>query len=168
MTIANTSRLTLLADIAGELMRANPVSLRADASIHEALILFTEKGFTAAPVIDDSGRPVGVLSQSDIIVHDREKVVYATSVPEFYHESDLHTSSGERLKGFQVEVVDRTTVRDLMTPAVFAVTLDTPSSQVIAKMLAMHIHRLFVVDADNTLVGVISALDVLRYLRSVD
>ncbi len=165
MTSAVNTRLTLLADTAADLMRSNPVSLRADASIREALILFTEKGFTAAPVIDESGRPVGVLSQSDIITHDREKVDYATSIPDYFHESDLQTGVGEKLRGFQVEVVDRTLVRDLMTPAVFSVTLATPCSEVIAKMLALKIHRLFVVDADNTLVGVISALDVLRHLR---
>jgi CBS domain-containing protein len=166
MSITLHSRLQLLADTAADLMRPNPVSLPADAGIHEALILFTEKGFTAAPVIDESGRPVGVLSQSDIIVHDRERVDYATKVPDYYHESDLHTATGEKLRGFQVEVVDQTLVSDLMTPAVFSVTLDTPSTEVIAKMLALKIHRLFVVDNDQCLVGIISALDILRHLRT--
>jgi CBS domain-containing protein len=31
--------------------------------------LFTEKGITAAPVIDDSGHPIGVISRSDLLIH---------------------------------------------------------------------------------------------------
>jgi CBS domain-containing protein len=162
-------RLTLHADTAADLMMTNPLSLRADATLQEALIFFTEKGFRAAPVIDDSGRPVGVLSQADIIIHDRETVAYAAPEPEYFGRSDLALPSGEMLHGFQVEKVDRTRVHDLMTPAVFSVRADTPCEQVIAEMLRLHVHRLFVVDDDNTLVGVISMMDILRRLvRALD
>ena len=51
-----------------------------------------------------------------------------------------------------------------MTPAVFSVTPQTPASKVVAEMLALHVHRLFVVDNTGVLVGVITALDVLRHL----
>jgi CBS domain-containing protein len=53
---------------------------------------------------------------------------------------------------------------DLMTPVVFTVTLDTPAEQVVHQMLALKIHRLFVLDETGVLVGVISAIDVLRHL----
>ena len=66
--------------------------------------------------------------------------------------------------GFQVERVDRTQVRDIMTPTVFSVTLTTPAAKVVQEMLALKVHRLFVVDANQTLVGVVSTLDVLRSL----
>ena len=51
-----------------------------------------------------------------------------------------------------------------MTPMVFAVTPEAPARQVVEDMLAQRVHRLFVVDASGVLVGVISALDVLRFL----
>jgi len=63
-------RLTLHAETAAELMTCNPVSLRAQATVAEARELFNVKGISAAPVIDEAGRPVGVLSHSDIIIHD--------------------------------------------------------------------------------------------------
>jgi CBS domain-containing protein len=146
-------------------MTPNPISLPEAASLHEALVLFTEKHFSAAPVIDESGRPVGVLSQSDIIVHDREKVDFVREVPEFYSKEDLATRTGERLRGFQVEQVDTTCVGDLMTPAVFSIRTETPCAKVIEQMLALNVHRLFVVDSDDVLVGVISATDIVRKLR---
>jgi CBS domain-containing protein len=147
-------------------MRPNPVSIREDATIREAVALFTDKGFSAAPVIDAAGRPVGVLSRSDIIVHDREKVEYLAPVPEYYDQSELEVRSGEHLRnGHQVERVDPTLVRDLMTPAVFSVSPQTRAGKVVQQMLALKVHRLFVVDESDVLVGVISALDVLRHLQ---
>jgi CBS domain-containing protein len=158
--------LRLWADTAAELMMPNPVSIRDNALLKEALVLLTTKGFSAAPVIDAAGRPVGVLSRSDIIVHDREKVEYVPRRSEFFHTEEVRTAAGEKLgRGFQVENVDKTRVRDLMTPAVFSVRPDTPAAKVISEMLSLHVHRLFVVDENGVLVGVISALDVLRHLR---
>jgi CBS domain-containing protein len=160
-----SARLILKVATAADLMTADPVSIGADETVKEAVAFLTDRGFSGAPVIDAAGRPVGVLSQSDIVVHDREKVDYVPPVPEYYESSELMTGAGEKLQnGFQVENVDRTWVRDIMTPIVFSVTPETPAGDVVAKMLALKVHRLFVVGHDGVLVGVISALDVLRHL----
>jgi CBS-domain-containing membrane protein len=159
-------RLALRAETAADLMTLNPVSISEHASVHEALVLLTDKAIKAAPVIDDAGRPIGVLSGTDILVHDRETVQHLAAAPEYYHRADLHMPSGEPLgKGFQVERVDPTPVRDLMTPAVFSVAIDAPAATVVENLVTMKVHRLFVVDDAGILVGVISALDVLRHLR---
>ena len=138
--------LVLRAETAAELMTPNPVSVRDTATVAEAVALLTDKGFSGAPVIDEAGRPIGVLSRADIITHDREGARLGIS----------DTRPGTRAP---------TRVRDLMTPAVFSVTPQTPASKVIAEMLALHVHRLFVVDNSGVLVGVITALDVLRHLE---
>jgi len=125
----------------------------------------SDRGFSAAPVINASGRPVGVLSRADIIVHDREKIEYVSPTPDYYEQCELVLKSGEALgAGFQVEKTDTTLVRDVMTPAVFSVLPDAPVRQVVKDMVACKVHRLFVVDRAGVLVGVISSLDLLRYL----
>ncbi len=148
-------RLTLAADTAADLMTANPVSVRDVATVQEILALLTDKGFSAAPVIDEAGRPVGVLSRTDVIIHDREKVEYLAPAPE-----------EKQRQGYQVVNVDRTRVREIMTPIVFSVTPDTPASRVVAEMLSLKVHRLFVVDQAGVLVGVVSSMDILRHLRA--
>ena len=159
-------RLVLEPETAAELMRPNPVSIRADASVGEAVALLSDKGFSAAPVIDEGGRPVGVVSRSDILVHDRERTDYVPAVADYYEDEEIRIGSGEFSRaGFQVVDVDRACVRDIMTPVVFAVSPRTPARRVVSEMLSRRVHRLFVVDADGVLVGVISATDVLRYLR---
>jgi CBS domain-containing protein len=47
---------------------------------------------------------------------------------------------------------------------VFCVHADTPAGKVVDKLLALNVRRLFVVDDEGVLVGVISAFDVLRVL----
>src|SRR5262249_26130881 len=144
------SPLTLRGATAADLMSPNPVSVRENATVREAVSFLVERGFSAAPVIDRRGRPVGVLSRLDIIVHDQEMVSYARPIPEYYGREELTTPAGEHLgKGFQVECVDRTRVRDIMTPVVYAVTPDTPAREVIEHFRTLRVHRLFVVDASQ-------------------
>ncbi len=160
-TPPTVKRLSLTHATAEDLMSANPVSLYHGASIQEAIALLTDRGFGAAPVIDDAGRPVGVLSRSDILVHEREQVRHATlTTSEDWEEKPRRICH----EGFSVEVVDPTRVRDIMTPVVFTVGLHTPAVKVVEQMLNLKVHQLFVVDADLALVGVISSLDVLRHL----
>lgn len=163
-----STHLVLKADSAQELMSSNPVSIEASATVSEAVALLVDRGFHAAPVIDDAGRPIGVVSASDILRHDRAYTRHLERVPQFYSVSELRLPSGERIpdKGFQLESIDRTTVADIMTPAVFSVPMNASPDLVIKKMNELHVHRMFVVDSAGVLVGVISSLDLLRKLQA--
>jgi CBS domain-containing protein len=157
--------LCLGAETAADLMTPNPVSVRADASLREAVALLIDKGYSAAPVIDEAGRPVGVLSRTDVLIHDRECVEHPLPLAAYY-TAELPTDD-EQTRGeeFPVERVAPTRVRDVMTPTVFAVGPEASPARVVREMLCLRVHRLFVVDGDGVLVGVISALDVLRCLQ---
>lgn len=158
--------LALRATTAADLMTPNPISIRDSASAREAVALLTDKGFSAAPVIDEAGRPVGVVSRHDVLVHDREKIEHGTT-PEYYERDEIAPRTGKPLpSGFRVENVDRTTVRDIMTPVVFSIAPETAAAKVVEELLALKVHRLFVADESGVLVGVISALDVLQHLRA--
>jgi CBS domain-containing protein len=153
--------MVLRARTASDLMTPSPLSLYENLTVREAIAFLVDRGISGAPVIDDAGRPVGVLSQSDILVHDRQKVEHAIPA-----ETDSCRPLPRRLlESFQIEAVDPTPVRDLMTPAVFSVGIDTPANSVVEQMRELNVHRLFVVDTNGVLMGVISALDVLRHLE---
>jgi CBS domain-containing protein len=159
---AKTPPLTLKAETAADLMSPNPISLRHTATVHEAIALLTDRNFDAAPVIDDNGRPVGVVTVTDILVHDREYVRYLKS-------GDMATRADARKadrlpSDFGIEVVDRTPVEEIMTPTIFTVTPRTVAGEVVRRMLDLRVHHLFVADDDGVLVGVISSCDILRRL----
>jgi len=130
---------------AADLMSPNPVSIHAGAPVHEAVAFLTDSGFSAAPVIDEAGRAIGVISRTDIVVHDRDRL------------ESLTASSPEA-------PLDTALVRDLMTPTVFAVAPEVSATEAAQRMADCNVHRLFVVDRDGVLIGVLSALDLLRHL----
>jgi CBS domain-containing protein len=161
---SEAGQLCLQAKTAADLMVPRPVSVRADATVAEALDLLIDKGFSAAPVIDEAGRPVGVLSRSDLLIHDRER--RRSGVPDYYSHSDLSMAGAS--PGPRPEADARVRVADLMTPAIFTVLPEAPVHRVVSDMLALRVHRLFVSDKNGVLVGVISALDVLSHLHPQD
>jgi predicted transcriptional regulator len=134
------AHLVLDAATAADLMSPSPTSVRKDATLSEVLAMMMAKGFQAAPVIDETGKPVGVLSRSDILIHQGE------SAPDPVEKAS-------------------TKVGDLMTPAVFSVTTDTPAHKVVEELVQLKVHQLYVTDANHVVVGVITAHDVLRQLH---
>jgi predicted transcriptional regulator len=153
-------QVVLRAGTAADLMSANPMSLRGDATLHEAVAFLVDRSISGAPVIDEAGRPIGVLTQTDILIHDREEVEHV-SPPEIEYGTPLPREWWDE---FQVERVITTPVSELMTPAVFCVSLDTSAASVVEQMCDLNVHRLFVTDENGVLVGVISAMDVVRHL----
>ncbi len=156
--------LKLRPESAADLMTPNPVSVEVKALVSEAVVLLTERGFSAAPVIDEAGRPIGVVSRTDLLIHEREQAG-RPQAPSWYDDTELRREFEQTERtGLHVERVDDTRVGDVMTPIVFGVEPDCAVSKVVEEITRLNVHRLFVIDADGTLVGVISALDVLRCL----
>jgi len=151
---------------AEELMTANPLSIREEATVAEAIRFLSDHGISAAPVIGEGGRPVGVVSQTDIVVHERERSEPGCASPPYFNDADLTSPAKEEPRtGAISSAIDPAKVRDIMTPTVFSVPADIPANQVVEYMVGLNVHRLFVVNRDGVLVGVISALDVLRRLK---
>jgi len=140
-----------------EVMTHNPVSIAADATLEQAVAFLVDSGFSAAPVIDEAGRPVGVISRTDVVVYDRERLILPKAAAYYFESADEITAAVH-----EEEAAVR--VADVMTPAVFAVSPDTLLCEAAERMTNLHVHRLFVVDGSGTLVGVVSALDLLRHL----
>jgi len=143
---------------AADLMTPNVVSIRDTATLEEAVAFLTDIGFSAAPVIDEAGRPVGVISRTDIVVYDREKLAFPDSGPLYFESADLAEEPRS------VAHADGSRVRDLMNPALFSVPPEATALEVAEQMVALHVHRLFVVDPSGVLIGVVSGLDLLRHL----
>lgn len=119
-----------------DLMTREPQSIRGDATIREAIIFMVDKGSTAAPVINEAGRAIGVLSLSDLVTAIRE-----------------HGIEDGTFLNMQVS--------EFMTPFVFFVNSNTPVHAVVADLLDCRIHQMYVAD-DGVLVGVLSTADLLR------
>jgi CBS domain-containing protein len=167
LTVPEVAPLRLHAVLAEDVMTPNPVSISEDLTVHEAVVFLTERRISAAPVISEAGRPVGVVSEADILRHDREHTEHLYWLPQKQVDRELTLATGEHLSGksFEVEVPDATRVRDIMNPLIYAVRRTAPIQEVVNQLVKRRIHRLFVVDEDNSLIGVITTLDILGRLK---
>jgi CBS domain-containing protein len=141
--------LVLQAGTAADLMTKNPQSLRRDATVAEAAAFLAARGFSAAPVVDEACRPVGVVSRTDLLRH--------------FGRTAVHLLAARPGRG-GAEPDGSAPVEDVMTPGVYCVHAATPAGKAVGKMLALDVRRLFVLDDAGVLVGVVSAFDVLRGL----
>ncbi len=159
--------LVLRAETAADLMTGNPLSVRHDAPLGDAAAFLVRHEISAAPVVDDAGRAVGVISHTDVVRHDSQAALKDPHDAEYYRALDRRCppAMSEAVYGKRPETIR---ARDVMTPVVVQVAPQDSAVAVVAKLLALKIHRLFVVDPSGTLVGVISTLDVLRCLHRAD
>jgi CBS domain-containing protein len=148
-----TGPLVLDAETAADLMTSDPVSIREDADLAHAIEVLTRKDINAVPVLDGSGRAVGVLSRTDII--------------RFFRETGGWSSLASQRPGKAPN--SWPAVREVMTPALLSVALPTTAVEVVARLLGLgNVQQLFVLDEAGVVVGVIRARDVLRRLRRMD
>jgi CBS domain-containing protein len=56
-----------LGQTVGEVMSDQPISIKPDQSLKEAAHILHEKKIRRLPVLDDSGKVIGILTQGDII-----------------------------------------------------------------------------------------------------
>lgn len=143
-------------------MTGNVLCVREDVSIESLTALFLERGISGAPVVDAGGFAIGVVSKTDIV---RERYENGESVDvepvQVTQRRGLSYALGE---GFHSEAVARGTVSDIMTPLAFTLHESTPISQAAALMAYEGMHRVPVVSDDGRVVGVLSSLDLMRWL----
>ncbi len=93
-----------------------------------------ERGVSGAPVVDDWGRVVGVASKTDLIEHE--------------------VTSERGVK----------TVAEIMMPMAFTLQAEAPIGQAAALMAYEGVHRVVVVDSRGCVIGLVTSLDIARWL----
>lgn len=144
---------------AADIMTKPVICVTKDADLRDLGKLFLAKGITGAPVIDREGNICGVISQTDLLYYQLTRDDELVMPSDFYQSARVE---GRPIsKGFQIEDVNTATVEEVMTPVVHAVLASTPVAAIAKLMTQRHIHRV-IVRRDMKVVGIISALDVLR------
>jgi CBS domain-containing protein len=144
-----------------DLMTRDVVVVRSDLDVHELEQLFLAKGIHGAPVVDGNARLVGVVSQTDLLAWHYQS---GRDGGGFYGPPDLR---GEPLRGLHLADIHTAPVSEVMTPLVHAVRPDDTIAEAAARMIRHRIHRLVVVDEHLHVLGILSAMDLLRLLPGV-
>ena len=125
----------------GELMTHDPILVRDDEPLAHAATMLERHRIHGLPVVDDQGRLVGVVSQTDMIRARTTEHLW---------------SAWRGLK-----------VRHLMTAPALTIDTDASLAEAAARMELHQVHRLVVVGPDGASpIGIISTSDIVRAMAS--
>jgi CBS domain-containing protein len=136
--------------LVADVMTFEPVTVRRDGTVKEALGLLARHGVTALPVVDGAGLLVGVVSEHDLI---RE------SVP-----ADPRTHLGTQRRSQRPP----RHLDEVFTPHPITVRMHDDLAAAVELMTTTSVKSLPVVDERGHVVGVVARSDVVRMLARAD
>jgi CBS domain-containing protein len=148
-----------MAIVAADIMSKDVLCVDKSADLRDLAKLFLSRKITGAPVVDGRGDLCGVISQTDLLFYQLSRDDELVMPSGFY--SNVKVEGRALTTGFQIEDVNTATVEEVMTPVVHSVTPQTGMDAVARLMTRRHIHRVIVREG-RKVVGIISALDILR------
>jgi CBS domain-containing protein len=143
-----------------EVMTSPVFSVRPETPLQEAVTLLSNHHISGLPVVDEAGALVGELGEKDLMVRESgfdagPYVMFLDAV--IYLRNPLQWSK-------QVHQVLGSTVGDVMTAQVHTCAPSTSLPAAARLLNDRRIQRLFVVDDQGTMVGVLTRGDVVRAL----
>ena len=142
-----------------DIMTRKLITVSPETEITRAAKLLLENRINGMPVVDEAGRLVGILCQSDLL--SQQKSLPMPSLFTFLDGYIPLTSSKQIEK--QVQKIAAITVAQAMTRDPVFVEPETTIQAVAALMVDKNFHTLPVVD-EGKLVGVVGKEDVLKTL----
>lgn len=144
-----------------DIMTREVISVSPETEIANAAKILLEKRINGLPVIDASGRLVGILCQSDLVAQQK-----SIPIPSVFTllESYIPLTSIKRIDK-EVEKIAALTVKQAMTPNPVTVVPETEIEDVAKLMVDNKYHTLPVMEGDKV-VGIVGKEDVLKTLLS--
>ena len=146
-----------------DVMSTDVITLAPTATLREAAITLADESVGGCPVVDEQGRMIGMLSEVDILeaLKTQHKELRMLMPPEITFGISFVEIITEREALAAFKEIQRTTVRDVMTKEVRAVSPDDHVEKAIQVMVEHRIHRIPVLE-HGKLVGILTRGDVLR------
>lgn len=136
-------------------MTTQVVTASPETLFRDLVETLTERRISAVPVVDSAGRPVGVVSEADVLAKQefhggRDEIPHDRAGRDRWYRALAHTAG------------------EVMTTPVRTVHAIEPLSVAARQLAAEKVRRLFVTDRLGRLVGVVSRRDLLRVYRYTD
>ena len=120
--------------------------------------LIEDNKISAVPIVDDEGFPIGIVSESDLLLKERR--------------AELETEHGllhRRQRRLDMAKADGIVAAEIMTTPPITVRSDTTLAQAARLMQERNVRRLVAVDERGKIVGIVSRSDLLQvFLRTDD
>ncbi|MFB2837125.1 CBS domain-containing protein [Floridanema evergladense] len=147
----------------GDVMSRDPISVRPETPLQEAIKIMAERRISGLPVVNQSGKLVGVLSETDLIWQETgvtppayimilDSVIYLENPGRY--ERDLHKALGQ-------------TVGEVMTKdSLITTDPDQPLQKAAKLMHDKNVRRLPVVNDAGQVIGILTRGDIIREMAT--
>lgn len=151
---------------ARDVMQSHVITVEPETPLVDVHRLFVDEEINGAPVVDETGRLMGVISSLDLL-REVEREHESPSSDTHYFRDVLEYSApdwAETSEDFQ-DRLSHLTVADAMTPGGIVVAPDAPIEEVAKTLRTNRVHRVLVVE-DDALIGLISTFDMVKLLET--
>jgi CBS-domain-containing membrane protein len=147
---------------AKEIMTREVITVNPETRVEELAHLLWENRISGAPVVDEMGNLVGVVTENDLI--DQNKKFHIPTVAAIL-DSIIILENPHKLDE-EFRKMAGTRVKDIAAGKTVTIREDTPLDEIASIMSRKRIHTLPVTDAEGNLVGVIGKSDIIKtYIR---
>ncbi len=151
-----------MAKTVADVMSRDPITVKPQTPIKEAIKILAEQRISGLPVVDDGGKLVGVISETDLLWQETgvepplyimflDSVIFLENPAR--HEQELHKALGQTVG--EVMSIDPVTVK----PA-------QPLRKAAKLMQEKSIRRLAVTDDGEHLIGILTPGDIVRAMAA--
>jgi CBS domain-containing protein len=145
-----------------DVMTPDPISVTPQTPLQEAISILAEKKISGLPVVDEQGKIVGVISETDLMWQETgvetppyimflDSVIYLQNPAKYNKE--IHKAIGQ-------------TVGEAMSDRPITIKADKSVKEAARIMHEKKIRRLPVVNHESQLIGIITQGDVIRMMAS--
>ncbi|HEY9747139.1 MAG TPA: CBS domain-containing protein [Allocoleopsis sp.] len=145
-----------------DVMSRNPITVKPETPLQEVVQILAERRISGLPVVDGSGKLIGVVSETDLMWQETgatppayimllDSVIYLENPARY--ERDLHKALGQ-------------TVGEVMSRDPVTTHPDQPLQEAARLMHERSIHRLPVLDGSGQVVGILTRGDIVRAMAA--
>lgn len=142
---------------AKDIMTKNVITVAPELPVDKLAGIFWQNKVSGAPVVDEDGNLVGVVTESDLI--DQTKKFHIPTVVTILDAVIFLEKPSKMDK--EIKKMTGTTVRDICTVEPVTVEEGTPIDEIATIMADKHFHTLPVLK-DGRVVGVVGKTDIIR------
>ncbi len=141
-----------------EVMSRDPITVRPETALTEVIQILAARRISGLPVVDETGKLVGVVSETDLMwkatdvtppayIMVLDSVIYLENPGRY--ERDLHKALGQ-------------TVAEVMSHHPITIHPEQSLREAAHLMHDRQVHRLPVVDAGGQVIGILTRGDIVR------
>ncbi|HEY9668303.1 MAG TPA: CBS domain-containing protein [Coleofasciculaceae cyanobacterium] len=151
-----------MAKTVADVMSREPITVKPQTPIREAIKILAEQRISGLPVVDDAGKLVGVISETDLLWQETgvepplyimflDSVIFLENPARYEHE--LHKAMGQ-------------TVGEVMSGAPVTVEPEQLLRKAAKLMQEKSVRRLAVIDKEHRVIGVLTPGDIVRAMAT--